>query len=1421
MSSPAAMFARRAMNSPATRTLIARRGFSSTRTQLASPYHYPEGPRSNIPFNPLTKYFALRFWGFMATGFFAPFGIAGEHFHAPTTSLDTLNTDTMLFFSFSLADEEERLSGSPFDWKALQSTRFPADDLPLTASTWDPSTDSLICAYGPTPNRAFIELRRLSNNGKQSNIAAWDAPCPLPDLDSDQILCIQHFADTATICLVLAGGDIFTVREDPLPGEDLVEIVGSVDSGITAAAWSPDEELLALATRANTFLFMTRDFENVSSVEFKAEDVGLSRGVDVGWGKRETQFKGKRAKSLRDPTVPETVDEGRLSDRDDRSVTISWRGDGAFVAVNCVEQGKRRMIRVFSRDGMLDSVSEPVDGLEGALSWRPAGNLIAGVQRFEDHVDVVFFERNGLRHGQFSLRLTREELGMYGNSISLYWNTDSTVLAVCLQDRAQLWTMGNYHYYLKQEVFAEQEDPSVGLAKLVWHPEKALRLAMLERHKVLSADYAMTVANGPLSPPHDHGMVAVVDGRILKLTPFRLANVPPPMALHDVDTKGNIVDVTFNSTGTRVAVLGSINLSVYDCDLAAKPVPTPVLHNDVSLIDLNLEDSVLRQVAFGPEDIIYVLIRDNVSNRDVVYRYEGDGFNLIPLPEQHEYITSIIPSNEYRTLVAGFSNGSLRDVTRDPSDVPDLPKLPVSCPWMQLAYHNDQPIAFGLAPNGSLYANGRQLMRNCTSFLVTHAHLIVTTTQHLLKFTHLAPTDDLEIPLDTPETDERCRSIERGARLVTAMPTTFAVVLQMPRGNLETIYPRALVLAGIRKSIAALDYKTAFLACRNQRVDMNIIHDHDPKGFMAHIADFISQVRKVEHIDLFLSQLRDEDVSKTMYQDTIKSLQVNGATTMPNGINGVHDAPQTNGVAPPTPRQPPESKVNRVCDAFLDVLSSLGPRYLQNIITANVCKSPPDLEGGLLVIAQLRSSNTDLAERTAEHICFLADVNKLYDHALGLYDLELALLIAQQSQKDPREYLPYMQSLQEMPPLRRRFNIDNDLGRRAKALTSLHKMEAFEELKTYTQKHDLYNSAMSLCKYQPTHLSDLTRLYAHHLTSTNRFKEAGLAYEHLSDYASAVSAYQSAHMWRECLSCALLVPLDSPALSTLATSLAESLTETKDYYAAATIHLDHLSDIPTATRLFCKATHWSEAIRVALLHHRQDLLSEVVDPELVDASGTTTELLADMKTQLLAQIPRLRDLRKKKAENPLAFYDPTTADGDADVPDNVSLAPTDASTSGGTFMTQYTNRTGTVGTNATRRTSKNRRREERKRARGKKGSVYEEEYLVSSVERLVERANETGEEVGRLVEGLVRRGMRERAGAVERGMGEVVGMCEGCVEEVFEVGKDKVGQQGEGEETEGQGRPLGGEGVVWDSLESGVKRVVPVVKRFERLSLLG
>jgi elongator complex protein 1 len=114
---------------------------------------------------------------------------------------------------------------------------------------------------------------------------------------------------------------------------------------------------------------------------------------------------------------------------------------------------------------------------------------------------------------------------------------------------------------------------------------------------------------------------------------------------------------------------------------------------------------------------------------------------------------------------------------------------------------------------------------------------------------------DLDIPADDSN-DERSRAIERGSKLVTVMPSIHSVVLQAPRGNLETVSPRALVLASVRQSIEKTEFRAAFLTCRTHRIDMNILHNHEPDLFMTNIPLFILQLRDVEYIDLFLSSLR-------------------------------------------------------------------------------------------------------------------------------------------------------------------------------------------------------------------------------------------------------------------------------------------------------------------------------------------------------------------------------------------------------------------------------------------------------------------------------------------------------------------------------------------------------------------------------------
>ncbi|RDW91470.1 elongator complex protein 1 [Coleophoma crateriformis] len=1277
---------------------------------------------------------------------------------------------------------------------------------PLTASTWGLANDSILCTFGPTETDPLIELVRVTTNGKSQNhetITSWEAPCPNPELVCDEILNLHYFEDSLTACLVLAGGDIVVVREEPLPGEDRIEIVGSVDAGITAARWSPDEELLAITTKAETVVSMSRSFEGVTDVTMTSEDLKASNHVSVGWGKKETQFQGRGAKALRDPTMPEKTDAGVLSPNDDSKVTITWRGDGAYLAISSIESNSRRLIRVYSREGVLDSVSEPVDGLEGALSWRPAGNLMAGIQRSQDRIDVVFFERNGLRHGQFSLRLTPEQLQL-PEHIKLFWNSDSTVLAVVLSDHVQLWTMGNYHWYLKQKI---KNLASTLLANnsLVWHPEKPLRLITVASESVQILEYIFHTSRGTTAPPHDFGVVAVVDGHLAKLTPFRAANIPPPMALHDITVPSNVIDIALSWDSSSIAVLHQEGIYIFEWTANSASSSSPSLVGKVSFGKSGSAPQNFQQICFSEKNDIIVLGRSGSGSIIRMYGFNDETGRIDEKGEQttHPSISSISSIAENGSMHAYFQNGSgdvLQSYSQDDDPLPGLmSNMPVSLVQVDILPHESNYIAFGMSNTGNLYANGRLLVKNCTSFLTTPAHLIFTTTTHLLKFVHITNVNDLEVPPDDPEIDERCRSIERGARLVTAMPTSLSLVLQMPRGNLETIWPRAMVIAGIRKLIDEKNYKRAFTHCRTQRVDMNILYDHAPEQFLANVGD--------------------EDVTLSMYKETrAKSGLENSIAAIANTANGV--VPQDTGLVK-------TSKVNKICDAVLDTLKTRTATNLQNIITANVCKFPPALEDGLLVVAQLMKGEESMADKAVEHICFLADVNKLYDNALGLYDLDLALLVAQQSQKDPREYLPFMQNLQQMTELRRKFSIDDYLGRHSKALTHLHSLDSFEELQTYTKKHALYQFATSLYRYNPAQLEIITALHAEYLESKSSFKEAALAYESLGNFAKATSCYLSSGplFWREALFAALsqTPPVSGAALTDLATSLYDALYESKDYFAAATIQLDYLSSIENAARTYCKGYFFADALHLVAFKARPDLLESVIDIGLAEALASSTELLAECKAQLLAQVPRIRELRAKALSDPLAFYEGERG-GDGDVPDDVSIAASSRVSTNRSLFTRYTGKGSqhTAGTGVSRATSKNRKREERKRARGKKGSVYEEEYLVNSVGRLIDRVESVREEIARLVMGLVRRGMWERARAVEGSLADVVGMCIACIPEVFATPGQDNGKDAAAATVPDQYRPVGGDAVMQESLDAaGKRKEAPVVKAFERLSLLG
>lgn len=110
----------------------------------------------------------------------------------------------------------------------------------------------------------------------------------------------------------------------------------------------------------------------------------------------------------------------------------------------------------------------------------------------------------------------------------------------------------------------------------------------------------------------------------------------------------------------------------------------------------------------------------------------------------------------------------------------------------------------GLTSSGKLmvasstFSQCQQLTTNCNSYIVIPGVIAFITNAYDAIFVHL---DLMKTKLIDQQSQWEKRRVERGSRIVTAVSSTMSLVLQVPRGNLEIMYPRPLVLSLIRGDI--------------------------------------------------------------------------------------------------------------------------------------------------------------------------------------------------------------------------------------------------------------------------------------------------------------------------------------------------------------------------------------------------------------------------------------------------------------------------------------------------------------------------------------------------------------------------------------------------------------------------------------------
>uniref|UniRef100_A0A8C6XZG5 Elongator complex protein 1 n=1 Tax=Naja naja TaxID=35670 RepID=A0A8C6XZG5_NAJNA len=1174
----------------------------------------------------------------------------------------------------------------------------------------------------------------------------------LPEDGKGCIVGLEDLPDVESVCVATAIGDVILCNLNT----HQLECVGSVDSGLTAMSWSPDQELVLLATGEQTLILMTRDFEPIAERQIHQDDFGEGKFITVGWGKKETQFHGSEGKQEILPALP----------WDDHKPRISWKGDGQYVAVSdiCPGTGARK-VRVWSRELILQSTSEPIPGLGQALAWKPSGSLIASTQDKVNKNDVVFVEQNGLLHGEFTLPFQKGQVKVN----ELLWNSDSTILAAWVEELesnsssqrkmyVQLWTMGNHHWYLKQSLHFGSLAGSPLLVSLVWDQEIPYRLHVLcEQWLYLRYDWQWSTDHSISGGANDSASVAVIDGDKVLWTAFLHAVVPPPLCTYQLQLFSAVNQVAFfmKSQSGDLAVLDAENkLSIYRL-------------GRIGLCDdkRGRNPLWLRFLTWLQDDLLLAASQGCLPMRTVIHHLKlcssgQEGYTDIWSPVSVDGdVISLCCNPKTKTVALQLSDGQILKYlwAEKPVAIPWMNnngssvRFPSPCMQTELAVIDGEETIFGLTDRCRFFINDTEVSSNVTSFSISDEFLLLTTHSHTCQCLPIRNTSLKALQTGLGSTSlpnsETLRKIERGARIVTVVPQHTKLILQVPRGNLEAIHHRALVLAQVRKWLDSLQFKEAFECMRKLRVNLNLLYDHNPKVFLNHVETFIKQIDSVNYINLFLTELKEEDFTKTMYPPLD-----------PTGVNEFHSSNN--------------KKINIICDAMRQAMENIFRIVMrdfffnpnpQTILTSHVKKNPPELETALQRIRQLQGEHTfspisAFVEEALKYLLYLVDVSELYDYSLGTYDFDLVIMVAEKSQKDPKEYLPFLNKLKKMEINYQRYSIDKYLKRYPKALYHLSKCgsEHFPEFLNLVVDQNLYNEALKLCLPGTQEYKTISYAYGEYLIQKHLAGQAGLIFFRCGAFEKALDAFLISGNWQQALCAAAELCYTEDKLASLARSIAGRLTEKRKYVDAAVLLEQYAKDYEEAILLLLEGTAWDEALRIIYKYNRTDILETNFRPSF---SKNHLVFLETQKAEFSRHRKRLSVVRelKQQAQNELLDHEASNC------PESDLFSDTSSLVTASDTSSKYTHSNSRISA----RSSKNRRKAERKKHSLKEGSPLEDVALLEALGEIVRSVDNLKGEIHSILRHLVLYSYDEQAQELQQAFEDTLHLVESSLLEIW------------------------------------------------------
>ncbi|KAL4188965.1 hypothetical protein AMTRI_Chr08g163090 [Amborella trichopoda] len=1190
--------------------------------------------------------------------------------------------------------------------------------------------------YASTSNSIYI----LHLHGKDQSKNSTYLPMVSILEPEDSITAMDYLIEKEALIVGTSHGYILLLTVD---SDETTEVVGRVEGGVKSICCSPDGAVLSVAAGNGQLLVMTQDWDVLYETMLEHP--------------QKTDISGKAYVDVTDGSTDST------------EIQVSWRGDGKYFAslTGSKDSSSLQQVKIWEREtGSLHSSSEYKAFMGACLDWMPTGVKVAAAydRKADDKCAlIVFFERNGLERGSFSIDDPKES-----TIEMLKWNCSSELLAALIRceghDSIKIWSFSNNHWYLKQELRYPKRDR----VKFFWDPTKPLHLiSWTLSAKIASYNFIWVTSVS------DNAVALVIDSANVLLSPLCLSLIPPPFSLFNLKFPCSVQDKSFFCKDSK----SCLAVSMSDGNLGVVELPVmdvwEEMENKVFPVDTCCSDTIigtLRHLTWLDSHVLLGVLHCESSepNSSIEFSFmENNGISLsqgqehsfgyslqeIELVCSENSVSNLVTSSNWqakitqriflkRSIVAivpnplskcsafiQFDGGFLAEYSSKSgmkmASREILRGFPSTCPWMNAIPVSDngtlKHLIFGLDLDGRLYVNDKILCENCTSFsfyssasgimqqVVTH---IVFTTKH--DFLYVMAMDEL-LSLESHGhgsskiyevgDQDGIKIWERGAKVIGVIDgDEAAIIIQTLRGNLECIYPRKLVLLATVNALVEGRFKDAMLMVRRQRLDFNIIVDYCGwQEFLQKAVEFVKQVNNLSHITDFICSIKNENVMGSLYKNALLPLYPPGSKTVDvedskvesvnNKVTSVLEAIQL-----ALEEQLPESPTRELC--ILTTLARRLPPALEEALKRIKKIREMELSASLDEIGSAQRKSLPSAEEALKHLLWLSDSDAVFEAALGLYDLNLAAIVALNSQRDPKEFLPFLKELESMPPALMLYTIDLRLHRFEKALGNIVSAgDAYFEdcLNLIRNNPKLFPLALQLF----TDLSNRKKVFeawGDHLSREESFEDAAMAYLGCLNLEKALKAYRACGNWRGLLAVAGLLKLGEEEILQLAKELCEELQAMGKPAEAAKIAVEYCGDIQSGVGYFVAAREWNEALRIGFLHKREDLLMEVKNAALECASSLVSEYVEGVE-KVGKYLTRYLAVRQRRLALTVKLQLEGRSADDDDIDDNAS--ETSSSFSG---MSAYTLRKG-KGSGASISSSTASKASERRRQRHRGGKI--------------------------------------------------------------------------------------------------------------------